>query len=59
MDNVEVIVLSAVFAALAIRLYQKYFKKDLNSKGTNQQKPGGHLFSSGKVEDEYEPYSKK
>jgi len=59
MDKVEVIALSAVFAVLAIRLYQKYFKKDMSPKGTNQQKQGGHLFSSNKAEDDYEPYSKK
>lgn len=59
MDKFEVIGLSAVFAVLAIRLYQKYYKKDLTKGGNSQQKQGGNLFSSNHHDDDYEPYSKK
>jgi hypothetical protein len=59
MDKFEVIALSAVFAVLAIRLYQKYFKKDLTKGENSQQKQGGNLFSSNHHDDDYEPYSKK
>lgn len=59
MDKIEVIALSAAFAVVAIRLYQKYMKKDMTAKGNNKQKQGGNLFSSNHAEDDYEPYSKK
>jgi len=59
MDNVEIIALSAVFAVLAFRLYQKYSKKDLNKGESSQKNQGGHLFSSNNHDDDYEPYSKK
>ena len=56
MDKTEAILISLAFSVLAVRLYQKYIKK-------NQGKPGsftktGSSFSSLK-DDDYEPYSKK
>jgi len=59
MNKIEIIAFSAAMAIVAIRLYQKYIKKDLNKGTYNQSKQAGHPFSSGKMEDDYEPYSKK
>ncbi len=59
MNKIEVIAFSAAFAIVAMKLYQKYYKKDQNKGSGNNQKQGGNLLSSGHGDDDYEPYSKK
>ena len=46
----------AAMAYLAVRIYQKYIKKDQGGKNTAQKTS---TFSSSRKEDDYEPYSKK
>jgi len=57
MNKFEIILLSAVIGVIAVRIYQKYVKK-------NQGKQGGGntqstTLSSSSKETDYEPYSKK
>jgi len=59
MDKVEIIVFSAAFAIVAVRLYQKYIKKDKGKSGTDTKTSPGSMFSSSSKDDDYEPYSKK
>ncbi|MFN8209362.1 MAG: hypothetical protein U0T33_00145 [Bacteroidales bacterium] len=56
-DSSSIAVFAAVFAVLAFRIYQKYFKKN-DIKG-NQRKGSGSSFPSSSKDDDYEPYSKK
>jgi hypothetical protein len=59
MHNSQVILISAVVAVVALRLYQKYIKKD-KSKTGNETKPfTGTSMPSSSKDDDYEPYSKK
>jgi hypothetical protein len=58
MDNVEIIAITAAIAIVAVRLYQKYFKKDKNKSGTDSKTLPGSMFSSSSKDDDYEPYSK-
>jgi hypothetical protein len=46
----------AAMAYLAVRIYQKYIKKDQGGKNTAQK---SSTLSSSRKEDDYEPYSKK
>jgi hypothetical protein len=59
MDKVEIIALSAVFAIVAVRLYQKYIKKDKGKSGNYTKTSPGSMFSSSSKDDDYEPYSKR
>jgi hypothetical protein len=56
-NNIEIIVIAGLFAFVAIRLYQRFIKKDpgQNSKG----KKSGTSFTSSSKDDDYEPYAKK
>lgn len=60
MDRLDIIIFAAAFAFLAVRLYQKYVKKN---KGTDSAQPNNKIFGkkSGleSQSDDYEPYSKK
>lgn len=56
-NSVEIAVIAGLFVFVAIRLYQRYVKKD-----TGQKSPGkksGNLLSSSTKDDDYEPYAKK
>jgi uncharacterized membrane protein YebE (DUF533 family) len=55
-DQLSLIIAVAAFAFLAVRIYQKYIKKDQGNKITT---PKSSAFSSTAREDDYEPYSKK
>jgi hypothetical protein len=56
-DQVSVIVAAVVLAYAAVRIYQKYIKKD---KGEGPKKSnGGSSFPAHSADDDYEPYSKK
>ena len=56
-NNIEIIVIAGLFALVAIRLYQRFTKKD-----TGQNSPGkksSTSFASSSKDDDYEPYAKK
>jgi hypothetical protein len=55
-DQTSIIIAVAAMAYLAVRIYQKYIKKDQGIKNTATKK--GSFPSSAKGDD-YEPYSKK
>ena len=58
-DQTSIIILVAVVVFVAVRLYQKYYKKDNQKKdyGIREKKDTGFPSSHGK--DDYEPYSGK
>ena len=58
-DQASIIFTVAILAFAAIRIYQKYFKKDNKQadKGASFNKSTG--FPSSQSSDDYEPYSKK
>ena len=55
-DQLSVVIAVAAMAYLAVRIYQKYIKKDQSGKSTTRK---SGTFSSPSKEDDYEPYSKK
>jgi uncharacterized membrane protein YebE (DUF533 family) len=59
MDKTQIILFSAAMAFLAVRLYQKYFKKDKNKTSEGSRPTSGTSFPSSAKDEEYEPYSKK
>jgi hypothetical protein len=59
MHNSQILIFSAVMAFLALRLYQKYFKKDKDKSGTQIKSDSGTSFPSTSKDEDYEPYSKK
>jgi hypothetical protein len=59
MDKTQIILFSAAMAFLAVRLYQKYIKKDKGKSGSVKKPSDGTGFPSTSKDDEYEPYSKK
>jgi hypothetical protein len=59
MDKSKILIFSAVLAIVAIRLYQKYFKKDKTKSGTKAKPSSGTSFPSSSKDEDYEPYLKK
>jgi len=59
MDKTQIILFSAAMAFVAVRLYQKYIKKDRTKTGTESKQNSGASFPSSSKDEEYEPYSKK
>lgn len=59
MDKTQIILIAAIMAFLAIRLYQKYLKKDKGNSGSVKKPSTGSGFPSTSKDDDYEPYSKK
>jgi len=59
MDKRQIFIFAAVAVVLAIRLYQKFKKKDNNKPGSDQKNPSDSSFPSTSKYEEYEPYSKK
>jgi hypothetical protein len=55
-DQTSIIIAVAAMSYLAVRLYQKYIKKD---KGNKNPIPKSGPFLSSSKDDDYEPYSKK
>jgi uncharacterized ion transporter superfamily protein YfcC len=56
-NQFEVIVIAALIAVFAVRIYQKYIRKDTGHSSfikKDRSRP-----ASSKEEDDYEPYSKK
>jgi hypothetical protein len=58
MDKMQILLFSAIFAFLAVRLYQKYIKKD-KAKSGGEKLSSNASFPSSSTDDDYEPYSKK
>lgn len=46
-------------AFLAVKLYQKYIKKDKGKSGDKTKTSSGTSFQSSPKDEDYEPYSKK
>lgn len=59
MNKRDIIILIAVMVFLAVRLYQRYIKKDSNSSASDKKISSGSGFPSSSKDDDYEPYSKK
>lgn len=59
MDKTQIILFSAAMAFLAVRLYQKYMKKNKSNIAGETKPPSLTSFPSSVKDDEYEPYSKK
>jgi len=59
MDKTQIILISAAVAFLAVRLYQKYIKKNKAKSGTETKPSSGSSFPSSSRDEDYEPYSKK
>ena len=59
MDKTQVIIFSAAIALVAVRLYQKYIKKNNKVSGTDTKSNSSTSFPSNSKEDDYEPYAKK
>jgi hypothetical protein len=57
MDKFQIFALSAAFAVVSVRIYQKYIKK--SKPGSDIKSSNGHTASSPSREDDYEPYTKK
>ena len=58
MEKNQIIIIAAVIAAVGVRLYKYYVKKNNEKAGTEKKAPSSS-FPSGSKDDEYEPYSKK
>jgi hypothetical protein len=59
MDKTQIIIFAAAMAILAIRLYQKYVKKNKINSGTDTKPSASGSMPSSLKDEEYEPYSKK
>jgi hypothetical protein len=59
MNKTEIIVITSAFVLIAIRLYQKYIRKNKGNQAKNTKMPSGSIFNSASKDDEYEPYAKK
>jgi hypothetical protein len=59
MDKSQILIFSAVLAVVAIRLYQKFLKKDKAKSGTEPKPSSGTSFPSSSKDEDYEPYLKK
>ncbi len=59
MDKNQILIFSAIAAVLAVRLYQKFRKKDKSKSGTDTKSSSGASFPYSSKDDDYEPYSKK
>ena len=59
MNNIEIIAVCAALAILAVRLYQKYSKKNSDKIMPGSKNLSGSNFTSASKDDDYEPYSKK
>ena len=57
MEKTEIILLVAVLIFASIRIYQKYFRKELSN--TKKSEPAGKDSSLSAGSDDYEPYSGK
>jgi hypothetical protein len=59
MDKTQVILFAAATAFVAVRLYQKFIKKNKSNQGGGTKSFSPTSFPSSVKDDEYEPYSKK
>jgi hypothetical protein len=56
-DSLQIALIVFIFAFAGFRIYQRYFKKNIEQPG-GVKKPGSSFTSSSK-DDDYEPYSNK
>jgi hypothetical protein len=59
MDKRQIFIFAAIAVVLAIRLYQKFKKKDIITPGSDPKNSSDSSFPSSSKQEEYEPYSKK
>jgi hypothetical protein len=59
MNKTEILTFAIVLSFVAVRLYQKYKKKDTVRPGSDMKTSSGSAFPSSAKDDDYEPYSKK
>lgn len=59
MNKTEILTVAVVGAFLAVRLYQKYKKKNTDKPGSDTKTTSGSEFPSSSRDDDYEPYLKK
>ncbi|MEI6049513.1 MAG: hypothetical protein WCS03_11490 [Bacteroidota bacterium] len=59
MDKTEIIIFAVAMVFLAVRLYQKFKKKDKGKPVADNKTSSGSVFSSTSKDDDYEPYSKR
>jgi hypothetical protein len=59
MDKTQIILFAAAMAFVAVRLYQKYIRKNKSNPGGETKSSSTTAFPSSVKDDEYEPYSKK
>ena len=59
MDKTQIIIFVCAMAFLAVRLYQKYIKKNKDNQASDKKPSSGTSFPSSSKDDDYEPYSKK
>ena len=59
MNKTEILIIAVTLPLLAVRLYQRYKKKDTVKPGSDLKASSGSGFSSSSKDDDYEPYSKK
>jgi hypothetical protein len=59
MDKTQIIIFAAAASILAVRLYQKYIKKDKNKTETEKKSSPASSFPPLSKDEDYEPYSKK
>ena len=57
MEKSQIILFAVIASFVAIRLYQKYIKKDQNP--SDSKKSNRSDFGSTGKDDDYEPYSKR
>jgi hypothetical protein len=58
MDKTQTIIFAALIAVAAVRIYQKYIKKN-NKPGSENNPSSGNTITHDTKEEDYEPYSKK
>jgi hypothetical protein len=59
MDKTQIFIYSAVIALVAVRLYQKFVKKDKGKLGSDAKHGSDNSMLYSSKDDDYEPYSKK
>jgi hypothetical protein len=59
MDKTQTIIFAALAAFVAVRLYQKYIKKNNNKSASENKSSSDNSAPSASKDEDYEPYSKK
>lgn len=59
MDKTQTIIFAALVAFVAVKLYQKYIKKNNRNTGYDNKSSSGKTITPETKDEDYEPYSKK